>query len=220
MAAEGRTRRLDLAVAALAERQHGVVAWVQLARLGMSRNELCTRVAGGRLHRIHRGVYAIVGRRLLSIHGHWLAAVLTIGDGAALSHRSAAALWDLLPASGRASEVVVARRVKPRVGIHLHCVRSLPTEHVTTESEIPCTTVARTIVDIAAVVSPRLLERAIGTAEVLGLYDRNQIEVILNANPRRAGSRILRRLSVPTSPRALPEASSRSASSRCATTAA
>lgn len=79
MAAEGRTRRLDRAVAALAERQHAVVAWLQLAMLGMTRHGLHTRVAAGRLHRLHRGVYSVVARRLLRIEGHWLAAVFAVG---------------------------------------------------------------------------------------------------------------------------------------------
>jgi hypothetical protein len=194
MAAEGRTRELDLAVAALAERQHGVVAWAQLVRLGMSRHRLGTRVAAGRLHCFHRGVYGVVPRRLLRIEGHWLAAVLAVGEGAALSHRSAAALWDLLPASPRAPDVAVARRVKPRQGIHIHCLRSLPDSHVTTRNAVPCTTAARTLVDLAAVVPPRRLERALGEAEVLRLYNRNAIEAILAANPRRPGSQTLRAL--------------------------
>jgi hypothetical protein len=194
MAAEGRTRRLDLAVAALAERQDGVVAWAQVLGLGMSRDELRTRVAAGRLHRLHRGVYGVVGPRLLRIEGHWLAAVLAVGDGAALSHRSAAALWELIPATARASDVTVARNVKPRPGIRLHCVRSLPDDHVTIRNTVPCTTVARTIVDLAGVVPPRRLERALGQAEVLRLYDRRAIEAVLASNTRRPGSRTLRTL--------------------------
>jgi hypothetical protein len=53
------------------------------------------RVKGGRLHRIHRGVYA-VGHRAPSWHGRWVAAVLACGDCAVLSHHFAAALWKLL----------------------------------------------------------------------------------------------------------------------------
>lgn len=120
--------------------------------------------------------------------------MLAVGDGAVLSHRSAAALWDLQTWSGRHPEVTVARRVKPRAGISLHCVRSLPDGHVTTRNAIPCTTVARTIVDLAAVLSPRRLERALGQAEVLRLYDRNEIDAVLAANPLRRGSRTLRAL--------------------------
>lgn len=194
MAEESRTRQVDLAVAALADSQHGVVAGVQLGALGMTRHGLGTRLAAGRLHRLHRGVFAVMGARLLRIEGHWLAAVFAVGDGAVLSHRSAAALWDLLPASGLTPEVTVARRVKPRPEIRLHCLRSLPQDHVTTRDAIPSTTVARTIVDLAAVLPPRRLERVLGEAEVQRLYDRNQIETILAAHPRRPGSRTLRTL--------------------------
>jgi hypothetical protein len=194
MAAEGRTRRLDRAVAALAARQHGVVAWAQLAKLGMSRNELHTRVVAGRLHLLHRRVYGIVGFPLLRIEGQWLAAVLAVGDGAALSHRSAASLWDLLPPGARDPDVAVSRKLKRRTGIRLHCLRSLPDGHVTTRNAIPCTTVARTIVDLAADLPPRRLERVLGEAEVLRLYDRTEIEAVLATHPRRAGSRQLRTL--------------------------
>ena len=194
MAPEGRTRRLDRAVAALAARHHGVVALAQLAGLGMTPDELRTRVAARRLHVLHRGVYGVVGHPLLRIEGHWLAAVLAVGDDAVLSHRSAAALWNLLPPGAGDPEVAVARTLKRRAGISLHCFRSLPGSHVTTRNAIPCTTVARTILDLAAVLSPRRLERALGQAEVLRLYDRNEIDAILAANPRRPGNRTLRAL--------------------------
>jgi putative AbiEi antitoxin of type IV toxin-antitoxin system len=194
MAAEGRTRRLDLALTALAARQHGVVAGAQLAELGMGRHAISTRVAAGRLHRLHRGVYAVVAPSLLSVEGRWLAAVLAVGEGAVLGVRSAAALCDLLPATGRAPDVLVARRVKPRPGIHIHCVRSLPEDQVTTRNGIPCTTVARTIVDVAAVLPPQRLERVIGQAEVLRVYDRDEIGAIVAENPRRPGSPMLRTL--------------------------
>jgi Transcriptional regulator, AbiEi antitoxin len=189
-----RTRLLDLAVVALAGRQHGVVSWAQLADLGMSSDELYNRVAAGRLHRLHRGVYAVVEQKLLRTEGRWLAAVQALGDGAALSHRSAAALWDLLPATGRSPDVSLARRARPRAGIQVHCVRSLSDEDVTIRNAIPCTAVARTIVDVAAVVALRRLERVLGQAEVLRLYDRRAIERVLAANPGRPGSRTLRTL--------------------------
>jgi hypothetical protein len=160
----------------------------------MSRDELRTRVAARRLHVLHRGVYGVVGHPLLRIEGQWLAAVLAVGDGAALSHRSAAALWDLLPAAAGDPEVAVARTLRRRAGIRLHCLRSLPNGHVTIRNAIPCTTAARTIVDLAAVLAPRRLERALGQAEVLRLYDRNAIEAVLASNPRRPGSRTLRTL--------------------------
>ena len=171
-----------------------MVSLEQLTALGMTPRGLQTRVAAGRLHRIHRGVYSTVAPKLLRIEGHWLAAVLAIGNRAVLSHRSAGALWGLLPAAGRAAEVSVARKVKPRERIHLHCVRSLPQDQVAVKDAIPCTTAARTIVDLAAVLPPRRLERVIGQAEVLKIYDRTQVEAILDASPRRASTRPLRAL--------------------------
>ncbi len=179
-------------MAALAVRQHGVVSGAQLAEIGLSRHALATRVAAGGLHRLHRGVYA-VGHPLLSAKARWLAAVLAVGGEAVLSHRSVAALWDLLWSSGH-PDVLVARHVRPRPGLELHCVRSLPRDHVTSRHGVPCTSVARTLVDLAAVVSRRRLERALGQAEVLRLYDRGAIEKILITHPRRRGSATLRSL--------------------------
>jgi hypothetical protein len=84
--------------------------------------------------------------------------------------------------------------VKPRAGIAVHRVRSLPDDHTATRNAIPCTSVALTIVDLAAVVVPRWLERALGEAEVLGIYGRREIEEILAAQPRRPGCATLRNL--------------------------
>jgi len=134
----------------------------------MSSDELHS-VAAGRLHRLHRGVYGLVAPRLLRIEGHLLAAVLAVGDGAVLSHRSAAALWDLLPAPTGAADVALARRVKPRAGINVHCLRSLPEDHVTTRCAIPCTTVARTILDLAGLLTPRQLEQQRARRRFCGL---------------------------------------------------
>jgi predicted transcriptional regulator of viral defense system len=86
----------DHAAARVAGRQHGVVSVGQLAVTGLTHDSIRRRVEAGRLHRIHRGVYA-VGHRALSMEGVWMAAVLACGGGAALSHRSAAALWRMLP---------------------------------------------------------------------------------------------------------------------------
>src|SRR3954452_11694433 len=81
---------LDLAVAALAGRQHGVVSVAQLLEIGLTHRMIQCRVVRGWLHRIHHGVYA-VGHTKVSREGWWMAATLACGDGAVLSHRSAAA---------------------------------------------------------------------------------------------------------------------------------
>ncbi|HEV7364051.1 MAG TPA: type IV toxin-antitoxin system AbiEi family antitoxin domain-containing protein, partial [Solirubrobacteraceae bacterium] len=83
-------------MAALAQRQHGVVSMAQLRALGLERGGIEWRLHRGRLHRVHRGVYA-VGHRRVAFRGQLWAAVLACGgiDAAALSHRTAAAVWDL-----------------------------------------------------------------------------------------------------------------------------
>src|SRR5207247_11204601 len=90
----------DAAIARIAARQHGVVTVGQLRAAGLDRNAVGRRLAAGRLHRVYRGVYA-VGHAGLSDEGRWTAAVLACGEGAVLSHRSAAELLRLLePADG------------------------------------------------------------------------------------------------------------------------
>ncbi|HEX6602147.1 MAG TPA: type IV toxin-antitoxin system AbiEi family antitoxin domain-containing protein, partial [Solirubrobacterales bacterium] len=82
----------DAAVAQIAARQHGVVSAAQLHEVGLDKSAISRRLKSGRHHRIHRGVYA-VGHRGLSLHGRFMAAVLACGEGAVLSHGSAAVLW-------------------------------------------------------------------------------------------------------------------------------
>jgi hypothetical protein len=88
----------DQIIAEIAARQHGVVALDQLYRAGLTHPAVRRRSQAGRLHRVHRGVYAI-GNPNLTREGHWMAAVLACGQGAVLSHQSAAALWKLSPTS-------------------------------------------------------------------------------------------------------------------------
>src|SRR5688572_18669760 len=94
----------DPDLAELALRQHGVVARAQLAGVGMGRGAINLRIARGRLHVLHRGVYA-VGHRVLTDEGRWMAAVLAGGPGAVLSHTSAAAHWGLRPSQAAVIDV-------------------------------------------------------------------------------------------------------------------
>jgi len=82
----------DRRLAEVAGTQHGVVSRAQLYEMGFDNPAVERRIAGGRLHRLHRGVYA-VGHKVVSWRGAYLAAVLACGEGAVLSHRSAADLW-------------------------------------------------------------------------------------------------------------------------------
>jgi hypothetical protein len=95
VAKEVASKRLDAAIARIAARQHGLIIAAQLYALPLSPAGVAGRVKAGRLHRIHRAVYA-VGHPQLSDEGRWMAAVLACGDGAVLSHRSAGELWGML----------------------------------------------------------------------------------------------------------------------------
>jgi very-short-patch-repair endonuclease/predicted transcriptional regulator of viral defense system len=181
----------DEAIADLAARQHGVVAISQLRRIGLSEGAVRSRALAGRLHRIHRGVYA-VGHRAISPEGRWLAAVLAIGGGpaagggrvlecwgAAVSHCTAACLWGLLSAADRPTDVMVSRAGgrRSRLGIRVHVSRHFGESDVTSRRGIPVTTPARTIDDLrrataaggAGALSARDLRGAIRQAEVEGL---------------------------------------------------
>jgi hypothetical protein len=177
---------LDDEVTALAVRQHGVVGLSQLRELGLSARAVQHRAARRRFHRIHRGVYAI-GYPKLTGHGQWMAAVLACGPRAVLSHRSAAGLWGLRPDNRLKSDVSLpspSARIKQAIEVHRSV--TLTPDDVTTVEGIPCTTLARTLVDLGDVVNRRAVERAVEQAEVLRLFDLREIErAIERAGPRR-----------------------------------
>jgi very-short-patch-repair endonuclease len=180
------------ALADLADRQHGVVARDQLRERGWSDTAIHRAVAEGRLRRMHLGVYA-VGHRSLRVEGRWLGAVLACGPGAALSHRSAAALWELHRSDRDQIDVIGLRRrgtVDPV--IDLHRTRRLEPRGVTMHRGVRVTGVARTLVDLAGVVEQSVLERVLAQAEVLGLYDHGALIDALDRSNGRRGARALR----------------------------
>jgi very-short-patch-repair endonuclease/predicted transcriptional regulator of viral defense system len=177
--------RSDALIADLARRQHGVVTREQLLDLGLGRRAIGHRRERLRLHVVHRGVYA-VGHTVLTREGRWMAAVLAT-DGVA-SHHMAGAIWEL-----RASNVVevTSAAALRRPGIRIH--RSvLPADEVTVERAIPVTTVARTLVDLAASLPPWQLERALNEAENRRLGGPLSVPDLLERYPRRAGVPALR----------------------------
>lgn len=141
----------------------------QLAEAGIDKDGIAWRVRTGRLHRLHRGVYA-VGHRSLSWRGRWLAAVLAAGDGAVLSHTSAAALWQFLRPIPRPVHILLGAAVsrRPRPGLQLHRSRTLTPSHITHRHGIAVTTPARTIEDIRGTVAPYHFRRALRQAELAG----------------------------------------------------
>ena len=181
---------IDVAAAVIAAQQHGAIAHRQLIAIGLSPPAIQRRVRAGRLHRIHQGVYA-VGHKRLTQRGRWMAAVLAAGDDAALSHRSAAALWQVLPPRGPV-HVTTPRDLRGRDGIRFHSSR-LQFDEVTEHDGIPVTTVARTLIDIAAT-EPSRFERAFNEAEFRRLHDQTGLQVLLSRSPARSGAATVRRI--------------------------
>ncbi|HEX6654190.1 MAG TPA: DUF559 domain-containing protein [Thermoleophilaceae bacterium] len=134
-------------------------------------------------------MYSVVGRRLLTRRGFWMAAVLACGPGAVLSHRAAAALWGMR--GGGRVEVTVPRGRKARPGIQLHYA-NLPADEVTTHHGIPVTTVPRTLFDLSAVVQRDELRGAMRQAEQLRLTDPLGLGPLIERYPRKPGIPILK----------------------------
>lgn len=184
---------LDRAAVELATAQHGIVSRRQLLRLGFSASRIDRWVALGRLHRAHAGVYAL-GHPLLSVRGRQLAAVLACGERAVLSHRSAAALWGLLQPAPGPIDVTVPGRSRKRGGISVRVTRSLDRTEIGVREGVPCTTPARTLVDLAAVAGERELLRALEQSVVLRILDRAALTTALEGSRGRRGAGALRRL--------------------------
>ena len=170
-----------------------MVGRAQLVAAGLGTRAIEYRVEAGRLHSLHRGVYA-VGHRVVSQHGRWMAAVLAAGDGAVLSHRSAAALWGIRPTTGGRIDVTTPRTRDARKGLLLHRA-VLPNDETTTHEGIPTTTPARTLLDLAGVLDRHQLQRAMNEAEVRRLPGPFKL---VQRYPRKKGTGALRALAPPT----------------------
>jgi very-short-patch-repair endonuclease len=168
--------------------QHGVVAREQLLRLGLTKKAIDHRIARGRLRAVATGVYA-VGRPGLTEHGRWMAAVLSCGPGAGLSHTDAAGLLEIRPTSGPIEVSAPTKRRRP--GVVVHTRRDL---ELTKHLEIPVTTPAVTLVDLAARLPPRELEAAVNEAAKLDLIRPDELRVALDGLSRRPGLKTLRNM--------------------------
>jgi very-short-patch-repair endonuclease len=179
----------DWRLAELAARQYGVVGYRQLVALGFGRGAIEHRVRTGRLHRLHKGVYA-VGHRAITIEGRRLAAVLACGPGAALARWSAAAHWELLRPVA-VIDVVVPGRGERRRGIRVQRA-ALHARDLARHRGIPVTSVSRTLLDIAATARPNVLARAVNEADRRGRLDRPAVHDLLERNHGRRGTKQLR----------------------------
>jgi predicted transcriptional regulator of viral defense system/very-short-patch-repair endonuclease len=168
-----------LTLMALAAEQHWIVTIAELIELGFSRSAIARLVQARRLHPLHRGVY-VVGHPDASREGRRLAAVKACGEGALLSFRAAGAHHGLRESQAARIDVTVPgdRRLS-RSGIRIHRCSTLITEDRTMVDAIPCTSVARTLLDLASLIDDRGVERALERAEILEVYDHRQIVSLL-----------------------------------------
>ncbi len=173
--------------------QHGVVSRRQLLDLGLSRRAIQHRLTRGRLHLIANGVYA-VGRSEVTRHGQWMAAVLSCGPSAMLSHGSAATLWGI-GREHRGIEISV-RVASPRrqAGLRVYRRPTLADRDVTSRDGIPVTGLVQALVDLAAVLAPHAVERLVNEADRLDLITPPALRRELESHRCEPGVRPLRLL--------------------------
>jgi len=185
---------VDQHVAALAGRQAGVVAAAQLRALGLGAGAIKYRVATGRLHALpgHRAVFQVghVARTPLTMY--W-AAHLAIGPSSVISHRSAAAVRELRTSRSAFVELTVPGPSRRRGrGLRVHRTTWLPACDVTEVDGLPVTSVARTLLDLGAVVPARQVERAFDQADVANVLDLADVQRVLQDGRARPGCAKLR----------------------------
>lgn len=153
----------------LAKSQHGVISRRQLLDLGFSPKAVKHRVSVGRLHPIRRGIYS-VGRPSLTQHGHWMAALLACGNGAVLSHSSAAALWRIGFEQCSVVTLSLPSRSHRKVpGLRIHRRPTLQDRDITAEYGIPVTTPIQTLIDMTPRLDRAGIERMINEADKYNL---------------------------------------------------
>jgi hypothetical protein len=187
-------RHVDLVIAELADAQHGVVSRRQLRAAGVSRRAIDHRLEVCRLRPVHTGVYS-VGVRFPTANGRFLAAVLACNSNALLSHRSAAALWDLRGVPNGRIDVTIPRGgSRRRDGIVVHTTRSLHPADVSLRHGMPCTALARTFVDLARMTGKDELNRMLEKSVRLELFDARAMADALSRAGGKPGVRVLTKL--------------------------
>jgi very-short-patch-repair endonuclease len=177
----------DRAAWDLVRAQHGVVTRVQLEALGFTRRGVEHRIRTGRLFLVSTGVYA-VGRPELTPHGRRMAAVLACGDGAVLSHRSAAELWGIGREWEGRIDVTIRRRSRlQRKGLKVRTRPSLDARSLTKRHGIPVTDPVQTLIDLATELKPLRLERAVNEADKLDLVDPETLRRALHGHQGEPG---------------------------------
>ena len=178
----------DRIIAAVAARQHGVVARRQLLDAGVPGHIVDDRVATRRLVLLHRGVYAL-GHAELRREGHWLGVVLACGPSAVLSHRTAAIHWGIWEGPVSPVHVTTPRNAGRKARRTLVAHRAdLPADERTRRAGIPTTSVARTTLDLAIDVRGRALEQVVRRSSRQRLFDLREHWTVIERRPHHPGS--------------------------------
>jgi very-short-patch-repair endonuclease len=165
-----------------------------MTQAGLKHSAIGRRFENGALHRWHRGVY-LVGHQALPRFARERAALLACGDGAVVSHSSAAVLWRMAPESpiSDVHVTVIGRKCRSRSGLRAHRMKTLDPRDLRWIDGLPVTSPARTLLDLAAIRYPDL-ERAFADAHAQRLIKPGElVAAIERAGPRR-GVRALRAL--------------------------
>jgi len=192
----------DRLIGQIASRQRSLITREQLLALGVGRDAIDRALARGRLHSRHRSIYSMVPFAVLPPLAIELAAVLACGDSALLSHHSAAAAWGFRPSvDGDVHLTVVGKETgRRRPGIKVHRVSELDPRDVRRYQNIPITSPARALLEIAPDLTDRQLERALDEALIKRLITHAAINAVLAAYPNRRGAGRLRILADPGRP--------------------
>jgi hypothetical protein len=194
----------DAAIAEIADRRHSIVARTQLLELGIAASAIDRARRRGRLHRIHHGVYSLLLRRARPALAVQQAALLACGSTAVLSHHTAAALHGLrLPDQVRAAptHVTVIDADRRHTGLVIHATIELhPQERVLRVQGLATTSVARTLIDLAPLLTDARLEPLADQA--LRRISTTKLTEALERHPRRPGTPRLRALLHPDRPSA------------------
>lgn len=183
---------IDARIARIAARQHGLITLLQLRAVGLTGSGVTKRVCTGRLHRVHRGVYA-VGHARLSQEAGWMAAVLRAGEGAGLSHLTAAVHLAAWRRRTEGIDVLSPRRHRPVPGIRIHWARNLDPRDLTIHRSIPVTTMARTLVDLTEVLTEHQLANVIHEAAFRNRFSEPATRAAMARAPGRRRLHVLER---------------------------
>lgn len=182
----------DGEIARICHGQFGLITLSQLEAQGLTRQGVQERVVVGRLHRIHQTVYSLTPG-VMTERGRFMAAVLACGPEAVLSHRAAAYLWGIVDEWHEPIDVTAPnRRGRSPDGVAAHRDGSLQPIDKATRHGIPCTSLARTLLDYAGVEPEWKVRKAVSEAEVLHILDRGAVRSVLRRGRRRRGVARLR----------------------------